>query len=150
MTVKLRCILLLILDKWRRNTVSSSNVVRIWLQTARKNQFPYGRMGTHVHQVIFWVGLPSVDEMVWRSCACNWYVLTWLSVMHFSIQHSRTIVEESFWQTLCFHIRYRNVLSPTEVVQLDASLLTLLGAWHCNKGSNASIDFSHEFFHLHL
>ena len=43
--------------------------------------------------------------------------------MHFSIKQARTLFEECFWQTLCLNIGYCNVLSPTGVLLLDASLL---------------------------
>ena len=61
--------------------------------------------------------------------------------MRFAIQQSRTLVEECFSHTLCLHVGYLDVLSPTEFLQVDVSLLTKLGAPQCNQGLNASATF---------
>ena len=49
---------------------------------------------------------------------------------------------ECFPNTLCLYVGFLDVLSPTEVVQLDVLLLTILGFSPCNQGLNASVDLS--------
>ena len=67
--------------------------------------------------------------------------------MHYAIQQPRISIDACFSNNLCFHLVCSDVLSPTEVVQLDASLLTILGGRRCNQGSNASVEFSLKLFH---
>ena len=59
--------------------------------------------------------------------------------MHFSARRSITLVEAGFSHILCPHVGCLDVLSPTEGVQLDVLLLTILVVWHCKRGLNASV-----------
>ena len=62
--------------------------------------------------------------------------------MHFSILSSSTLAEVCFSRILCPQVGCLDVLSPTEVVQLDFSRLTILGDLRCNQGLNASVVLS--------
>ena len=143
MTVRLRCPLRSLLDKWRGSTNYSRYVVESSLQKVRS----HGWMGKHVRRVVFGVGPASVIEMGWRSCVCIWYVLNLFYWKQFATQWFKTLVGESFWHILCLYVDCRG---PTEFVQQDASHLTILGVWPCIKGFNNSVDSSFKLFHLIL
>ena len=114
----------------------------IQLRSVRSSRRRYEWMGTHVHQVVLGVGLPSVDESGWRFCDCIWYISTWFSLIHFLLQWSSTPFQARFPHILCPHVVCHDVLSPTEVVQLDVLVLTKLGVLLCNQGLNASVGLS--------
>ena len=96
MTVQLWCVLLSLSGKWRRSTISSGYVVRIWFQRVRSSRLRYGWMGTHDYQIVLGVDPPSVGELVWRSCVCIWCISTWFFLMHFSARWSSIHVEACF------------------------------------------------------
>ena len=142
MTVWLRCVLLWLSGKWRGSNISSRYVVGNSLESIRSCRIRYGWMGTHVHQVILGVDPLSVGGLDWRSCVCIWYISTWFFLLRFSIPWFKTLVGACFSRILCPRVDCHAALSPTEVVQLDVSRLTILCVLHCNQGLYASVGLS--------
>ena len=142
MTVQLRCALLWLSDMWRSSTIFSRYVVGTSLQRDRSNRLQYGWRGTHFHQVILGVGLLSVGGLGWRSCVRIWYISTRFFLTRFSTGWPSSLVGACLSRILCPLVGCHDVLSPTEIVQLDVSLLTLLDVLHYNQGLNASVGLS--------